>query len=90
MNDAALYGLSRPTVDDARTAIHRIHGEAGPQVWEQLEQSAGPAQGYALERLLTVMATADPTTRLCALALQIRLSAHTYLCAPHSLAGGRT
>ncbi|WP_433825479.1 hypothetical protein ACQP2E_25600 [Actinoplanes sp. CA-015351] len=77
--DAEVYGLARPTVEDARDAVLRVHRWDGPVIWEQLVRAAG--SGSSLDRLLPVMAAADPITRLCALAVQIRLTAYTELAA---------
>lgn len=82
MTDSAPYGLACPTADDARTSVLRVHGASGPRVWDQLVQQAGSST--ALEKLLPVMAAADPTTRLCALALQIRMTSYTHLAAAHT------
>ena len=64
------YGLHRPTMTDARDAMHRVHGYTGRSAWEQL---------------LTAMAGLDPVSRLCAHALRIRLSSHTHLSAAHTI-----
>ncbi|BBH68152.1 hypothetical protein ACTI_48370 [Actinoplanes sp. OR16] len=82
MTDDMPYGLARPTVDDIRAAVHRVHAGDGPRVWDQLVRTAGP--DVTVERLLPAMQAADPTTRLCALALQIRVTAHTQLAAAFS------
>jgi hypothetical protein len=79
------YGLARPTLDDARASVHRAHAGAGPRVWAQLLRTAGldgaraGGDGDGLERMITVMYDADPTSRLCALALRIRITSHTQL-----------
>lgn len=80
------YGLVRPTLDDARDAVHRVHGPDGPQIWQHLTRAAGVTgrESDAFERVLALMTTADPTTRLCATALQIRISSHDLLAAAHS------
>ncbi|GIE74303.1 hypothetical protein Aph02nite_02530 [Actinoplanes philippinensis] len=77
------YGLPRPTLDDARAAVHRVHAEDGPRVWSHLVRTAG-LDGSAdtsegLERMLAAMHDADPISRLCALALRIRVTSHTQL-----------
>ncbi|MEU4557913.1 hypothetical protein AB0F72_05970 [Actinoplanes sp. NPDC023936] len=82
MTEPSPYGLSRPTVEDARAAVLRVHGGDGPRVWDELVRTAG--SDLTLDRLLPVMTVADPTTRLCALALQIRLTSHTHLAAAHT------
>ncbi|MEU8239949.1 hypothetical protein AB0C07_17020 [Actinoplanes missouriensis] len=82
MTEPSPYGLSRPTVEDARAAVLRVHGGDGPRVWDQLVRTAG--SDLTLERLLPVMAGADPITRLCGLALQIRVTSHTQLAAAHT------
>jgi hypothetical protein len=80
------YGLTRPTMDDARTAVHRVHGADGPQAWTWLLRSAGldgagPSDD-GLDRLLAAMHDADPVSRLCAHALSIRVTSHTQLSQP--------
>jgi hypothetical protein len=83
MIDDVPYGLVRPTIEDAREAVHRVHAGDGPQVWDHLVRAAGP--GASLERLLPAMEAADPVTRLCALALRIRMTAHSELGAAFTL-----
>ncbi|MBG0562885.1 hypothetical protein [Actinoplanes aureus] len=79
------YGLSRPTMDDARAAVLRVHAGDGRRIWDQLLHAAGltgrETDDSALDRLLTQMSTSDATTRLCALALRIRVTSHTHLAA---------
>jgi hypothetical protein len=77
------YGLARPTMDDARASISRVHAGDGPQVWKQLLKAAGLTgdETDGLERMLAAMHDADPTSRLCALALRIRITSHTQLTA---------
>lgn len=86
MSSEAPYGLTLPTMDDARDAVHRVHGPDGPRIWSQLLQAAGLTgrEPDALDRMLRLMAAADPTTRLCATALQIRISSYGHLAAAHS------
>ncbi|AGZ44069.1 hypothetical protein [Actinoplanes friuliensis] len=83
------YGLSRPTMQDAREAMHRVHGPGGPAAWSRLLTSAGiPATNLGdadLPRLLEAMARLDPVSKLCAQALNIRLTSHTHLSAAHDL-----
>ena len=83
------YGLHRPTMDDAREAMHRVHGPDGPAAWARLLTAAGLSAASETDadliRLLETMAKQDPVSRLCAQALRIRLSSHTYLSAAHSL-----
>ncbi|GIF02515.1 hypothetical protein [Actinoplanes siamensis] len=88
---AGPYGLHRPTMADAREAMHRVHGHTGRSAWERLLQSAGMSGTEtgddALHRLLTAMAGLDPVSQLCAQALRIRLSSHTHLSAAHTITG---
>jgi hypothetical protein len=75
----------RPTVADARDAVHRSYGDAGPSVWARLlrtTQLTGAETGDdALRRLLQAMTASDPIGRLCAHSLGIRLTWHTRLAA---------
>ncbi|WP_433794814.1 hypothetical protein [Actinoplanes sp. CA-252034] len=86
-NAPGAYGLHRPTMSDAREAMHRVHGYSGRSTWERLLQAAGVSgtdtSDEALQRLLTAMAGLDPVSRLCAQALRIRLTSHTHLSAAH-------
>ncbi|WP_307798324.1 hypothetical protein [Actinoplanes flavus] len=84
---SAPYGLSRPDLDDARAAVLRVHAGDGPRVWNDLLHTAGLTgkEPGGLDRMLVVMHGADPSTRLCALALKIRITAHTELTATHSI-----
>lgn len=74
------YGLTRPTLDDARDTVHRVHGADGAQVWRELTRTAAGS----LDELLPVMEAADPTTRLCAVALRIRMTSYDCLAAAHT------
>ncbi|WP_430790131.1 hypothetical protein [Actinoplanes sp. G11-F43] len=81
----APYGLTRPTFDDAREAVHRVHGDDGPRIWQHLVKAAGLSghEPDAVDRLLSLMETADPTTRLCATALRIRVTSYDCLAVAH-------
>src|SRR5688500_14364019 len=83
------YGLRRPTMADAREAMHRVHRHTARSAWERLLQSAGlsgdETSDEALHQLLTAMDGLDPVSRLCAQALRIRLSSHTHLSAAHTI-----
>ncbi|MEV0901173.1 hypothetical protein [Actinoplanes sp. NPDC049802] len=83
----APYGLTLPTMADARAAVHRVHADDGPRIWNDLLRAAGIGENEpgGLSRLLPVMHNADPTTRLCALALKIRITSHTHLAAAHGM-----
>jgi hypothetical protein len=88
-SSATPYGLRRPTVADARTSVHRVHGPDGASVWRSLMISSGMSGDEtapeSLPLLLRTMVSADPVTRLCAEALQIRLDSHTHLSAAHAI-----
>jgi hypothetical protein len=77
------YGLHRPTMEDARAAVHRVHGDGGARTWARTltgtEIGGHETDDDSLERLLLVLDGADPVSRLCAQALRIRLRSHTYL-----------
>ena len=83
------YGLHRPTMADAREAMHRVHGHTGRSAWARLLQAAGMSGDEtgddALPRLLTAMTGLDPVSQLCAQALRIRLASHTHLTAAHTI-----
>ncbi|WP_045747004.1 hypothetical protein [Actinoplanes rectilineatus] len=92
----APYGLTHPTVEDARDAVFRVHGADAASIWDTLLRTAGVSSAAAAKgsgagpgsvdtfsRLLTVMEAADPVTGLCALALRIRLTSYTHLSAAH-------
>ena len=83
------YGLHRPTMTDARDAMHRVHGPEGPAAWSRLLHGAGLAGNEpgedALLRLVDAMASFDSVSRLCAQALRIRLSTFTHLAAAHTM-----
>lgn len=84
------YGLSRPTMGDARAAVHRVHGSLGPRMWSRTlivtELGGHETDDDSLERLLVTLDGADPVSRLCAQALRIRLRSHTHL-ADHVFTG---
>jgi hypothetical protein len=83
------YGLLRPTMNDARDAMHRVHGHSGRSAWARLLATAeltGTETGEpALLHLLDTMARLDPVSQLCAHALRIRLTSHTHLAAAHTV-----
>ena len=89
-DDETPYGLRRPTMDDARAAVYRVHGELGPRMWSRTltdtELGGHESDDDSLERLLVALDGADPVSRLCAQALRIRLRAHTVL-ADHVFTG---
>ncbi|MEU4245648.1 hypothetical protein [Actinoplanes sp. NPDC026619] len=88
-DQARPYGLSRPTMSDAREAVHRVHGDSGPRAWAEALQAAGlsgeETAPEALDRLLAVLAAGDEVSQLCGHALQIRAAMHTHLSAAHAL-----
>ena len=87
------YGLRRPTMTEAREAMHRVHGNTAPATWAHLLQTTGltgtETGEDALQRLLTAMAALDPVSQLCAHALSIRLSSYTRLSAAHAMSRSR-
>jgi hypothetical protein len=87
--DAGSYGLHRPTMIDARQAMHRVHAHAGPTQWTSLLERTGltgdETDEPALLRLVEAMYVLDPVSRMCAQALRIRLTAHTHLTAAQSM-----
>jgi hypothetical protein len=89
MTDLQPYGLNRPTLVDAHDAVRRVHGDDGPRVWQQLIDAAGlsgqETDEPSFTRLTATMAAADPTTRLCGLALNIRAASYLHLAAAHRL-----
>jgi hypothetical protein len=84
------YGLHRPTMDDAREAVYRVHGDLGPRMWSRTLTDTGlgghETDDDSLECVLVALDGADPVSRLCAQALRIRLRSHTYL-ADHVFTG---
>jgi len=88
-HEAEAYGLHRPTMDDAREAMHRVHGHTGRSHWTRLLTAAGLTGNEtgepALLRLIEAMAKLDPVSRMCAHALRIRLATHTHLTAAHTM-----
>ncbi|MDR6324565.1 hypothetical protein [Actinoplanes couchii] len=63
--------------------MYRVHQSDAPRLWAELIRAAGLTgqEPDALDRLLPVMTAADPTTRLCAVALQIRVTSYDCLAA---------
>lgn len=88
------YGLHRPTMTDAREAMHRVHGHAGRSHWARLLAAAGVTGEETGEpdllRLIDAMAELDPVSRMCAHALRIRLATHTHLTAAHTMTRSTT
>ena len=85
------YGLRRPTMDDARESVHRVHGGDGPRVWSRTLTASGLGghenDDDSLERLLVALEGADPVSQMCAVALRIRLRSHTFLAVAYDLTG---
>jgi hypothetical protein len=73
--------MPRPSMADARAAVHRSHGDAGALVWARLlhtcQLTGQETDDDALQQLLQAMTALDPVSRLCAHAIGIRLTAHT-------------
>ncbi|GIF41796.1 hypothetical protein [Actinoplanes xinjiangensis] len=90
-SDSVVYGLRRPTMTDAREAMHRVHGHTGRSTWARLIAAAHltgeETDEPALLRLLEAMTTLDPVSRLCAQALRIRMTSYTELAAAHAITG---
>lgn len=86
---ASVYGLSRPTVLDARAAIERVyHGADADRVWTAIVGPALGARQSALsidEIVLAMMASTDDVVRLCGQALKIRLRSYAHLSATHDI-----
>ena len=87
--DRAPYGLRRPTMDDARDAMYRVHGDTGAARWSQLLASISlngtETDETSFQRLLRAMTDVDPISRLCAQALNIRVASHYHLSAAHTM-----
>jgi hypothetical protein len=85
------YGLRRPTMGDARESVHRAHGSDGPRVWSRALTASGLGghedDDDSLERLLDALDGDDAVSRMCAVALRIRLRSHTFLAVAHDLSG---
>ena len=82
------YRLARPTLPEARAALHGLYGPHTADIWQNLLFSAGLTGAEttpgSLDRLLAVMQTADPITRLCARGLQVRVAAYEQLARAHA------
>lgn len=83
------YGLSRPTVVDARAAIERVyHGADADRVWTAI---VGPALGarqsaLSIEEIVdAMMVSTDDVVRLCGQALKIRLRSFSHLATAHAI-----
>jgi hypothetical protein len=87
--DEAPYGLRRPTMADAREAMHRVHGDLAAGLWKQVLGSASvtgtESDEASFQRLLQAMTDLDPISRLCAQALRIRVASHYHLSAAHTM-----
>jgi hypothetical protein len=86
----AAYGLSRPTVDDARTAVHRVFRERGASTWSRVladaRVSPNAADDESFDRLLDAMlAASDPVLGLCAQSLVIRRESFDRLSAANKI-----
>ncbi|SNY03756.1 hypothetical protein [Paractinoplanes atraurantiacus] len=82
------YQLARPTLQEAHCALHGMYGPHTEDIWRTLLFTAGlsgeESSAAALDRVLAVMATAEPLIRLCARSLQVRIAAHDQLARAHS------
>ena len=87
-----VYHLARPDIAEARDAVHRLYGSTAPALWKDLlakaRLSGSETDPASFDRLLTVMAEADPVTALCARSLKIRNDTHTHLSTVHALIRG--
>ena len=87
------YGLDRPTLDDVRAALDRVHLGAAPRLWATLQASAGitgggsagGAGGDPVDAMIAAMLAADPVTSLIGRALQIRTSSYDHLTAAEAI-----
>jgi hypothetical protein len=82
------YRMTRPTLPEAQCALHGMYGPHTADIWRTLLFTAGlrgdETSTAALDRLLAVMATAEPLIRLCARGLQVRITAYEHLAQAHS------
>jgi len=87
----AAYGLKRPSLADARSAIERIFRDAAAPVWDRLLAAAGltgtdEADSTSLPRLVgTMEGSDDAVIRLCAQSLAIRHHSFQHLAAAHAV-----
>ncbi|MEV4347665.1 hypothetical protein AB0J83_24685 [Actinoplanes sp. NPDC049596] len=82
------YRMTRPTLPEAHCALHGMYGPHTEDIWRTLLFTAGlrgdESSPAALDRLLAVMATAEPLIRLCARGLQVRIATYQHLAQAHS------
>lgn len=86
--DAKAYGLSRPTVVDARAALERVYGPMADTCWTTLASRAQTSKDRAVtvEGVVDAMlAHEDGVVRLCGQALKIRLRSFTHLSAANAM-----
>lgn len=88
---AGPYHFSRPDINEAREAIHRLYGSSS-EVWTTLLSRAGlsghETDDASYDRLITTMLAADPVISLCARSLQIRMTTYKALSDVHTLISG--
>ncbi len=84
----AAYGLRRPDLAEARSAIERVCGDRAEQVWEaalgRCRGGAGSEPGLP-EMIQALSGLGDPVVALCARAIAIRLSSFEHLAATQDL-----
>lgn len=84
----AAYGLSRPTVVDARAALERVYGPMADACWTTLAGRAQTSKDRAVtveEIVESMLAHEDGVVRLCGQALKIRLRSFAHLSAANAL-----
>ncbi|WP_433219370.1 hypothetical protein ACQP00_15035 [Dactylosporangium sp. CS-047395] len=80
MNPPGPYGLSAPSLADARTALDTVFGERADAIWSRVTGRAGGEP--TLPAVIAAMREEpDPVVGLCAQSLDIRLSTYEYLSA---------
>ncbi|GAA0588032.1 hypothetical protein GCM10010172_86330 [Paractinoplanes ferrugineus] len=79
------HRLARPSLDDARAAVHSLYGPHTGDIWQNLLFTAGltgnETSSAAMDRMVAVMQAAEPLVQLCARGLQVRVSAYRSLAA---------
>lgn len=83
------YGMSRPTLGEARETLRRIHMSDVDLLWATLLESAGRTtadlESPIPASLIVAMFAADPFTQLAAQALRIRMVTFEHLSTAHVL-----
>lgn len=84
----ATYGLVAPTAADLRTAVLRVFGDDGEQIWGALLTGLGSASRTVDDLITAMCASENRLLALCGRSQHIRLASHRQLAPSSSVRPG--